>query len=242
MTPTIQAVTFDYWGTLVWEDGGALRRRRADHWIDTLARAGIVVDPAAMTAAVDAAWATYVGRWESNTQYGGQDALADVLLALRVDPPADVRAAMAEAFVAAHRGAELRIADGLEDCLRALRARGVAVGIVCDVGMTPSSALLEILDERGLLPHFDHWSFSDVVGWYKPARQIFEHALAGLGGVDPGRAAHVGDRLRTDVAGALGMGMLAVRYTGAFDDRAEGFAEAHHVLASHVDLPAALGL
>jgi putative hydrolase of the HAD superfamily len=238
----IQAVTFDYWGTLVWEDGGMLRGRRVDLWMERLARAGFVVDRDAMAAAVDASWATYVGRWESNTQYGGWDALGDILQALRLDPPADVRAAMFDAFASAHRGAHLRVADGLASCLAALKACGVAVGIVCDVGMTPSTALLEILDERGLLRHFDHWSFSDEVGWYKPARQIFEHALAGLGGVDPARAAHVGDRLRTDVAGALGMGMVAVRYTGAFDDRAEGFAEAHHVLASHADLPAALGL
>jgi FMN phosphatase YigB (HAD superfamily) len=238
----IDAITFDYWGTLVWEDGGMLRRRRTDRWIRTLADAGFAVDPRALEAAVDASWATYVHRWESNSQYGGRDALTDVLAALGLDPSPDVRARMFDAFASAHRGADLRVADGLASCLEALRARGVAVGIVCDVGMTPSTALLEILDERGLLRYFDHWSFSEVVGRYKPAREIFEHALTGLGGIDPARAAHVGDRLRTDVAGALGMGMVAVRHTGAFDDRTEGFPEAHHVLASHRDLPAALGL
>ena len=53
---------------------------------------------------------------------------------------------------------------------------------------------------------------------YKPAPEIFEHALAGLGGVDPAEAAHVGDLRRTDIAGARAMGILALRYRGVNDD------------------------
>jgi FMN phosphatase YigB (HAD superfamily) len=90
-----------------------------------------------------------------------------------------------------------------------------------------------------VLALFDHWSFSDEVGWYKPDRRIFEHALAGLGGVDPGRAAHVGDIRRTDVAGAQAMGMLAVRYCGISDDTDSG-PEGDVVVADHAHLSAAL--
>ena len=70
----------------------------------------------------------------------------------------------------------------------------------------------------GLLRFFDHWSFSDEVGCFKPFPPIFEHAMAGLGVDDPGAIAHVGDGRRTDVAGALAMGMIAVRATW-FADR-----------------------
>jgi hypothetical protein len=38
------------------------------------------------------------------------------------------------------------------------------------------------------------------------------------------------------------MGMTAVRYTGAFDDADSEGPEATHVVASHADLPGALGL
>ena len=62
---------------------------------------------------------------------------------------------------------------------------------------------------------------------------IFEHALEGLGGPEPERVAHVGDLRRTDVAGALGMGMTAVRYTGVFDDDSADLPEGHHVLSDH---------
>jgi FMN phosphatase YigB (HAD superfamily) len=150
--------------------------------------------------------------------------------------------ALVDAMVHAGSDGALRPAPGIGPALRSLLAAGVRTGIVCDVGMTGSPILLSHLQRHGLLSWFDHWSFSDVVGHYKPAPEIFRHALDGLGVRDPSRVAHVGDRLRTDVAGALGMGMIAVRYTGLYDDREEGLSEAHHVLASHDELPRALGV
>jgi FMN phosphatase YigB (HAD superfamily) len=119
---------------------------------------------------------------------------------------------------------------------------GLRLGIICDVGMTPSTSLRDILEHHGLLSLFDHWSFSDEVGHYKPSPAIFAHALDGLGGVDPSRAAHVGDLRRTDIAGALAFGMTAVRYTGAFDDVEGEGPEAPFVVASHDDLPGVLGI
>ena len=101
--------------------------------------------------------------------------------------------------------------------MRDLKDAGVRIGIVCDVGMTASPTLRERLDMFGVLRYFDHWSFSDEVGCFKPWPAVFEHALAGLGVDDPSSAAHVGDSLRTDVAGAQAMGMTAVRYTYFFD-------------------------
>ena len=86
---------------------------------------------------------------------------------------------------------------------------------------TPSVALRHHLERHGVLELFDHFSFSDEVGWYKPAPTIFRHALDGLGGVDPSRAAHVGDLRRTDVAGARAMGMTSVRYRGIYDDTSD---------------------
>ena len=106
--------------------------------------------------------------------------------------------------------------------------------------------LRDYLDEHGVLHHFDHWSFSDEVGVYKPHRAIFEHALAGLG-VTPDRAAHIGDLRRTDIAGALDMGMLALRYRGVHDDvgdvgELDDLVEGDHVVDDHAELPRLLGV
>ena len=65
-------------------------------------------------------------------------------------------------------------------------------------------------------------------------------ALAGLGGIDPAEAAHIGDLRRTDIAGARAMGMTAVRYTGVFDDDSQTEPEGDLVIADHRLLPGLL--
>src|SRR6185437_7984696 len=111
--------------------------------------------------------------------------------------PADVRRDLAEAFALGAHATELHSTEGIEECLAALRDAGVRIGIICDVGITPSVTLRRHLEDRGLLGYFAHWSFSDEVGVYKPDPVIFRHALAGLGVIDPADAAHVGDLRRT---------------------------------------------
>ena len=63
----------------------------------------------------------------------------------------------------------------------------------------------------------------------------------------PTRSAHVGDLRRTDIAGAQALGIVAVRYSGVFDDPGSPTdgtdeVEGDHVVGDHADLPAALGI
>lgn len=241
MRPPTQAVTFDFWNTLIFEPPGQLRARRLEAWSGILGEAGFDLSPDRLARAFDDSWAEYERAWVDNRQYVHEEAVADIVRALGLEPPPDLLAALTGSFTGAADAADLLLAAGIEECLRRLRAGGLRIGIVCDVGMTPSSVLIRLLDDRGLLSLFDHWSFSDEVGVYKPDPAIFRHALAGLGDPDPGRVAHVGDRTRTDVAGALGMGMVAVRYTGVYDDADEG-PPADHVIARHAELAGVLGL
>jgi putative hydrolase of the HAD superfamily len=236
----IEAVTFDYWQTLMGEQPGHLSGLRRGAWARILSEAGHDVPEDVLREAFEQAWFAYEANWIAGTQYLAPQAAGDLIDRLGVVVTDHTRRALVEAFVEAGRDGSLEPAPGLEAALRALRDAGVRIGIVCDVGMTGSPILLWHLELHGLLPYFDHWSFSDVVGFYKPNRRIFEDALSGLGGVEPGRAAHVGDRLRTDVAGARAMGMTSVRYAGLNDDHAIGFVEADVVLTSHEDLAAAL--
>ncbi|MGH9184746.1 MAG: HAD family hydrolase [Acidimicrobiales bacterium] len=243
MTTPVDAVTFDFWNTLVYEERGHLRDRRLSAWLGVLEDAGFAAERQLVEVAFDHAWDRYVEAWIANRQYQAAEAAEAILERLGYDVPPDVRRQLLDAFRSAGYEAELLLAPNVDECLRALKRADVRVGIVCDVGMTPSSALRTHLKRHGLLELFDHWSFSDEVGVYKPDRRIFEHALAGLGGVAPARAAHVGDLRRTDVAGANDMGMVSVRYTGVFDDPGEaGLPEATHVVSDHAELPAVLGL
>ena len=239
--PAIEAVTFDYWNTLVYEERGHLRNRRMDAWAGILEDGGFAVERQALELVFDASWERYVAAWTANEQYQAVQAAEDAIVGLGFDLPADVRDTLTDAFSRAGEEAELHLTDGVEECLHTLKDAGVRLGIICDVGFTASAILREHLIKRGVLPLFDHWSFSDDVGAYKPSPVIFEDALEGLGGVAAERAAHVGDLRRTDVAGALAMGMTAVRYTGVFDDDSADQPEADHVVSSHAQLPGVLG-
>jgi putative hydrolase of the HAD superfamily len=238
----LDAVTFDYWNTLVWEERGHLRGLRIDAWTGLLEEAGFACERSLLDAVFDESWARYVEHWTTNQQYQAVSAAEELLERLGFDVPRDVRLQLIESFTTAGEQATLHLTDGIEACLRRLKDAGLRIGIICDVGMTASTILRAHLDKHGLLDVFDHWSFSDEVGHYKPSPVIFEHALAGLGGVDPARTAHVGDIRRTDIAGAKGMGMVAVRYTGISDDDTQTTPEGDIVIAHHDDLAPALGL
>lgn len=237
----IEAVTFDYWNTLVYEDRGHLRDRRLEAWAGILEDGGFACERQQLELVFEASWDRYVNAWTANEQYVAVQAAEDAIGDLGFELPDDVRSALTDAFGRAGEDAELHLTDGIEDCLNRLKDAGVRLGIICDVGFTPSTVLREHLIRRGVLPLFDHWSFSDEVGAYKPSPVIFEDALEGLGGVLAERTAHVGDLRRTDVAGALAMGMTAVRYTGVFDDNSSDEPEAMHVVSSHAELPETLG-
>jgi putative hydrolase of the HAD superfamily len=239
--PAFDAVTFDFWNTLVADGGGAGRDQRLDAWLGILEDAGFATEREQLDAAMASSWERFLGAWKTNEQYTHVEAAVDIVESLGYQLPAGVHDALIGSFTYSTSNYP-SLTDGIGDCLRTLSTAGVKLGIICDVGMTPSTALREILEHNGLLGLFDHWSFSDEVGHYKPSTAIFEHALGGLGGVEPSRAAHVGDLRRTDIAGALAFGMTAVRYTGAFDDADGEGPEATFVVASHAELPGVLGI
>jgi HAD superfamily hydrolase (TIGR01549 family) len=247
--PAVTAITFDYWNTLCSEPpGGYLRGLRLEAMSQVLVDAGVgsagVVLPV-LKAGYDAAWQGWNESWRANRQFTGVHAANSICDALEVsfaDSPVigDLRARVCAAFAGQGEGAELHLVDGVADALAALSERGIRLGIICDVGFTPSPALLAHLERQGLAKYFDHWSFSDEVGAYKPDPKMFAHALDGLGGPDPARCVHVGDRKRTDVAGARAAGMRAVRITTAYDDPDEGPDDI--VITSYDELLPALGL
>jgi putative hydrolase of the HAD superfamily len=235
----VRAVTFDYWNTIVRADADqGSHRRRA--WQVEYASAGHAVGDDALRAAFSSVWARHHAAWLRNEQFTGEQAAAEAadLVGVPVDEP--TRQRLVERFLTVGEEAGFGLCEGVDEVLDDLHARGVRLGIVCDVGFTPSPVLRRILERFDLLRYFRGWSFSDEVGRYKPAPEIFWHALGYLG-VPANEAAHVGDLRRTDVAGARAMGMTAIRYRGAHDDAGDG-PEANHVLDHHAALPAALAL
>jgi putative hydrolase of the HAD superfamily len=259
-----KAITFDFWDTLVRAPSAAeTRSARRQRLFDLLNESADGPDDDGLDAALLEVRQTFDRHWQGNTQFSGEQAVALLLDTLRLDGDDAWRQRVVNAFIGVDDPHIPPLTDNIDAVLRELQARDVRVGIICDVGLSPSWILRSFLEHHGVLDAFDHWSFSDEVGVYKPDPVIFAHALEGLGIDDPSAAAHVGDLRRTDVAGALAFGMTAVRYAGSNDDaipagegdRAMGATvtgvsmasrealapEADIVITDHAELLAALG-
>ena len=241
---TIEAVTFDFWSTLVREDPDLWDLRLAA-WHRILEDAGYPRETKQIMDAFGSAWHAYIAAWHGNERFAAPDALAVMVVELGLDPEPKLTAALLAVITDPPADRHPLLNEHIIDCLGTLRSAGVRLGIICDVGLTPSRVLRRYLDQQGALEYFDHWSFSDEVGVFKPDARIFTDALAGLGGIDPTRAAHVGDLRRTDILGAKAMGMTAIRYAGVNDDppiENDPLVEGDHVTTDHAEIPALLGL
>jgi FMN phosphatase YigB (HAD superfamily) len=241
----LRAVTFDFWNTLIRADDGGFRERRTARWLELLASEGIEVDADQVVAAMFHAGGRFDANWKANRFYGAADSIDDMLDHLGAQVSPATRQHLLEVITDPPHVPTP--APNVADALEALRSAGIRIGIICDVGLAPSPTLRRFLERNALLDHFDHWSFSDEVGTFKPDPAIFAHAHAGLGGLEPAETAHVGDLRRTDIAGAQGVGALAVRYSGIFDDPGSADdgtdqVEGDAVIADHADLLGALGL
>jgi putative hydrolase of the HAD superfamily len=230
----IRAVTFDFWNTIAAEPAkGAMKEARHAAVLAACQSLGLEHTAEQIGSTVgevirhrEAAWAEGVHLSPAE----GAERLAD---ALELD--AAGRATVAEAFLGAGRGVELRLAPDIGATLERLAGDGLSLGIVCDAGFTGGAILRAFLADQGLLSYFSGWGFSDEVGTYKPAPEIFAAAL-GMLGSGPGDAAHIGDLRRTDIAGARAFGMATIRYRGLADDPEPG-PEADFVIDHHRELP-----
>jgi len=102
---------------------------------------------------------------------------------------------------------------GAREALDRLRSLGLPVIAVSNSDGTAARSL----ERAGLRDGFDAVVDSHVIGAAKPARAIFEAALAHVPSIARERIVHVGDILDVDVVGARGAGLHAV-LLDPFDD------------------------
>jgi FMN phosphatase YigB (HAD superfamily) len=230
----IEAVTFDFWNTIARVPTGAMTAARTRAIAAACEGCGVEVEPKLLAAALEEAGQSWERSWAEGVHLHPREGAEMLARALGVGDAAG--RLVAQAFLDAGREVDLELAPGIESALTALGERGIRIGIVCDVGFSGGELLRDLLDREGLLGRFHGWAFSDEVGHYKPAPQIFEAALSALE-ARPEEAMHVGDLRRTDVAGAAALGMRTVRYRGMHDDAEAGTgAEADFVVDGHDEL------
>ena len=209
----LRAVSFDYWDTLY--EGAAVparkdRRRLAVHRM--LATVGCTasadeIDAAYVASAIEA------DRWwrEEQRGYTADDRIRWILSRLSVERPSDCKhvAAVVQAVDDSLLAVPPALIPGTERMLAAVAARA-RLAIISDTGFASGRAQDALLERNGLLDRFAVTIYSVDVGHAKPRPEPFRAAISALG-VPAGEIVHVGDNERTDVGGALAVGMRAVR-------------------------------
>ncbi len=236
-----RAVTFDCWMTLIEEeDWNEAHRLRVEALHAATVEDRDEQDLATVAAAFDRAWLRHMELWREGIHSGAREVARWCLEALGVPLAERVVQHLTERFQLASHSGRVVALEGARETLERLYDAGVRLALVCDTGLTPGWVVRQHLDRLHLLAPLTAQIFSDEIGTPKPDPRIFRAALAALGAA-PGETIHVGDLLRTDVAGARALGMGSVRLRAAHDDDTR-LPEADAVADSHAELRLLLGL
>jgi putative hydrolase of the HAD superfamily len=215
----LRAITLDYWDTLV---AGASMPERAMRRQEALLR---MLETLGRPVAADVFEQLYresgaeAFRWwhDEHRGYKTSDRIRWLLQRLEIERPDDCEH-IAAAIVEVDRALleyPPPLLPGAAEALRALSAH-YSLAIISDTGFASGRAQDAVLEGYGVRAHFTATIYSMDVGHSKPRPEIFRAALDALG-AEPGEVLHVGDNERTDVGGALAMGMRAVRLDAVRD-------------------------
>ena len=210
---TLRAITFDYWDTLY--TGAVLAERM------TLRQTALrcMLADLGHEIAEDALQKLYhesgkeADRWwrDEHRGYTAADRIRWILKRLAIERPADCEhvARAVTAVDDALLAYPPPLLPGAERAVASIGSR-FRLGIISDTGFASGRAQDALLDRDGLRAKFDVTVYSVDIGHAKPRPEPFRAALTALG-LEPSNVLHIGDNERTDVRGALDVGMRAIR-------------------------------
>ena len=199
MTDGLTAVVFDFYGTLTPVGTPA-------SWADHVARLAAVlgVEPGTLADELDASYPE-----RATGKLGdARQTLRTLAARLRADPPEDK---LDEAYRMRQRIQEslMRLRPEALPVIRALRGRGLRIGLVSDC----TSELPTAWPRLPVAPLVDAPVFSCVEGTRKPDPRLFRAAAERMG-ADPARCLYVGDGGGRELTGSSAVGMHAVLLAG----------------------------
>ncbi|HOD49391.1 MAG TPA: HAD family hydrolase [Candidatus Hydrogenedentes bacterium] len=240
----VEAITFDFWDTIVVDDSDEPKRAAAGLPSKFRARRDLLfeflnrhepLDRAMTDLAYNVADAAFNKVWhDQHFTWTIGERLRVMLKGLNRTLPNDDFAEL----VRRHEEMELEYrpdpVPGVHEAIRTLAGK-YKLAIVSDAIVSPARCLRELLRGIGILDCFSAFVFSDEAGCSKPAPGVFVAAAEKLGCSIPG-IVHVGDREHNDVGGPHAVGARAVLLTAA-KDRGSESSKADAVCRSFADLP-----
>lgn len=224
----IRAVLFDFGGTLI--DYETLARGERESLIELARWAGVIEAPQVILRTYRAALKRVFYQYLPRSYYLHRDLFRDVLLAMAQDLGVALNDEQLERYRAQQRERRVRdfaLRDGVFDTLKALRSRGLHLGVVSNADKDQLDHFIELgqLDQ-----YFDSLLSSEEAGSCKPDLAIFQEALR-RAACSPEEALFVGDSTQQDIAGANRAGLRSVLIWDRVDRKppADG-PNPHHVI------------
>lgn len=215
---TIKAVTFDFWQTLYThteEIDYSERIHELQRKVEKISGLDFAMDQFKM--AVDHARDRWDTTWTEEHRTIAADEWLDIMLTkLEVELVTEHLLELQTYMENGVYRSVPALISGTREVLSRL-ADQYRLAIISDTGLTPGRILRQFLEADHLTGYFHQLTFSDEIGRSKPHRNNFLFTLEQLE-VEPNEAVHVGDMLRTDIAGAKNVGMRAIQYTGVRHD------------------------
>ena len=231
----IKAITFDLWNTLLLDK--SYTEKRIAIIAEVLGSEGQRVNWEALRFAYSAAQRRHDELWSrEHCHYPLAERLDSVLKGAGVTLNHASKARVTERYGELIREDPPILTEDAADTVSRLSPY-FKLGIISDTGVTPGNQIRRLFEDFDILRYFTTTIFSDEIMICKPRREAFETALKELK-VAPGEALHVGDLLRTDVAGAKTAGMMSV-WLKVKEPDAEGGAPDYTItrLGELLDIP-----
>jgi len=221
----LQAITFDFWDTLVTDDSDEKRRAALGLPTKPQARLQLLVDditqnhpnitPEQISEAFKYANQQFNHAWKKEHHTPS--------VASRLKNAYDfLRLSLTPGFADVVRKVEdmevmipPNFVPGVNDTLAEL-SKHYTLAIISDTIHTTGKGLRTLMERQGILQYFRVFVFSDEAGASKPSPVVFERASKELG-VPLAQMAHVGDRESNDVEGPIAMGMKSILFTEVID-------------------------
>ena len=213
--PSIKAVTFDLWETLLFEKSGANSRRntaRCKSLAQALNKFGVKISVKQLALALKEMSPWLVSVWEKSNEVTNLDQIRFIITKASkglITIKEEWIDELSSAYVSPLFEVPPYLNPDAHRVLQQLKDRNKLIGLICNTGLTLGFGLRRFLAREGVAKYFDLMLFSDEVGIRKPDPRIF-HIVAQKLNVKPYEIVHVGDNLKNDVWGAKNAGLKAI--------------------------------
>ncbi len=208
----IKLITFDLWNTLISENGVDLTGYRVNRVLPIFEEHSIknINEPMLRDAFADS-WKMFMYEWE--TRHYTPTTASMLMVAfekLGIKPSDMLFERVLQEMETILLDAPVGLIEGTESILNDLKMN-YRLALISDTGFTPGKYLRQLLKKLGIFNLFNVMAFSDEIGVSKPDRRMFDYVLKECR-IEPNEAIHIGDLLRTDIAGASNAGMRSVHF------------------------------